>query len=163
MNKKYGYDKQVLRSAGITFWFYLICIPFIVFLFLIPVLQYGYFRLSLVSLIYIALFVFFVIQAYRSFLVMRTVKASFCEIDETTVSGMNIESPYQKGTVFRIERDEILGVGVKQVSIGNARTFYALILNTQTKHYSLFAVDQLSEIRKALQDNNEDTFSASQQ
>ena len=163
MSKKYGYDTQILRSARITFWFYLICIPLIVFIFLIPYLQYGTIQLSLISIIYIAMFVFFAIQAYRSFLVMRTVKESYCELDEKAISGINIESPYQKGTPFRITRDEILGVGVKQMSIGNARVFHALILNTQSKKYSLFAVDQMGEIRKALQDNDSEPSAESQQ
>jgi hypothetical protein len=109
------------------------------------------------------MFVFFAVQAYRSFLVMRTVKESYCELDEKSISGINIESPYQKGTPFRITRDEILGVGVKQMSIGNAGMFHALILNRQSKKYSLFAVNQLGEIRKALQDNDSEPSAESQQ
>ena len=152
MEKKYQYNPKDLNGAKITFWVYAVCIPIIIFLYLLPIIRTKQFVVSPFSLIYPILTLFLIYQAYKSLLVLRSVKKTYCVVNDDTVSGVSIPNPFKKETPFSIARTDILGVAKSNVSVGTMRPYDVLVINTQNNKYTLFAIDKLEELKKELQD-----------
>lgn len=151
MEKRFKYNQKDLSGARITFWVYAVCIPIIVLLYFLPIIQTKQFVLSPFTLIYPALVLFLLYQGYRSLRVLLSVKKSFCSIEGETVFGVSIPNPFKKESAFRIEKQDILSVAKSSVSVGTMRPYDVLVINTQNTKYTLFAIERLEELKKELE------------
>jgi hypothetical protein len=62
----------------------------------------------------------------------------------------------KKSESFSIRRDEILGIGKKKYSLGTMRGLDILLLNTKDRTFSLFAVEQMDQLKDELQQKMKD-------
>ncbi len=156
MEHTYRTDKHSLRLTRITFWIYLLSIPIILVVFAIPYLQGKPFQLNPFLLIYLGIVVFLMYQSYRIFRVILAMKRVRCTVTEETVRGVSMPNPMKKSESFSIRRDEILGIGKKKYSLGTMRGLDILLLNTKDRTFSLFAVEQMDQLKDELQQKMKD-------
>ena len=151
MSNRYNCNPKELTQARVTFWCYVVSIPIIIFLYLLPMIRGEAIVFSPISLIYPAIVLFLLYQGYRSMRVMLSVKSSYCEVTEDRVVGISTPSPFRKAIPFDLERSEILGIAKTNVSIGGIRSFEALALNTKDRQIILFAIERIADLKAELE------------
>ena len=152
MDKTFSCNQHELAQAKITFWFYVVSIPIIVFLlFILPILRGIAYSFSVFQLFYVALILILLFLTYRSYRVMHAIQISRCTISDDTITGVSTPDPFKKTENFSIKRSDVLGVAKKQVNISMTRYFNAVVLNTHDKQYVLFAIDRADELIEELQ------------
>ena len=143
----YGPDPRELSLTKTNFWFYVISFPIIIFLlFVLPILRGIEFQLSIFTIGYIALILVLLYLTYRSYRVMAALKRTSCTVTEETVSGVSTPNPNRGSESFSIRKDEILGIGKKQINFSMYRYFFAVVLNTKDKQYVLLGVERADEL-----------------
>ena len=146
MEKRFNCNKKELTQSRITFWVYAVCIPIIVFLFVLPYIRGISTGFNPFSIIYILIVLYLIFEGYRSLRVLISIKRSYCVVNERLVSGISIQDPVKKGEPFEINRSEILGVGKTKISVGGMRSHNALAVNTKQRKYVLFAIENPDEL-----------------
>lgn len=151
MEKKFGYDPHVLSLVRITFWVYLVCIPVIAVLNFLPSILYRQMQINMFMIIYILIIAYLIYQTFRVARVLKAIKRSYCVISDHIVKGISTPDPLHTGTPFEIEKESILGVGKTRISIGSIRTFDAVLINTASAQYTIFAAERIKDLCTELQ------------
>lgn len=150
MEKRFECDRTALRQSRITFWFYVVSIPIIIFLFLLPFIRAGQFVFSPYSIVYIGIILYLIYAGYRSMLVMNSIKHSYCAVEGDRISGVSTPDPYKKAIPFELDRRDILGIGKTTVSAGGMRSYPALVINTADQKIVLLTIEHVDELKQEL-------------
>lgn len=150
MAKRFTCSKKTLRQACITFWFYVICIPIIPVLFLLPYLLGGNLEVGPFSLVYLVIILFLLYGAYRSLRILRSLRKSCCVIDGDRVYGISVPDPNLAAIPFDLSGDDIRDIEKTTVSAAWLRTQNALILHTKDRKIVLLALEQTEELEREL-------------
>ena len=149
---QYGPDPRELQLTKTTFWFYVASFPIIIFLlFVLPLLRGIEFQLSIFTLGYVALILILLYLTYRAFRVMKALSKTKCVVTEDAVSGISTPDPHKGATSFSIRKDEILGIGKKQINFSMSRYFFAVVLNTKDRQYVLLGVERADDLIREIQ------------
>lgn len=151
MEMRFNCNKKELTQARITFWVYAICVPIIVFLFILPYLRGIASGFNPFSIVYILIVLYLCYQGYRSLCVLFAIKRSYCIVKDENFSGISTPDPFKKGKHFEIRKSDILGIAKTTVSVGGMRTHSALAVNTKDQKYILFAIENLNELTDSLE------------
>lgn len=146
MEKTFQSNPNEVTQTKIAFRFYVISIPIVAFLFLLPYILGSAIRFSPLHLAYVAVIVFVGYGAFRARQVMHAVRASECVVTDTSVEGVNTPDPHRSGERFSINRSEIKSVGRKQIPLSTARSLNAVVINTEHKQYVLLALENEDEL-----------------
>lgn len=152
MIHQYAADQHELLQTKITFWFYFVSIPVIVFLlFVLPILRGRAFQFSIFTIAYIAIILVLLYLTYRAYRVMHAIASARCTLTEDTISGVSTPDPFKSSKTFSIGRDEVLGVAKKQINISMTRFFNAVVLNTKDRQYVLFGIENAEQLIQEIQ------------
>ena len=110
MEKQFNCSKSALKKARITFLFYVIGLPVIAVLFVLPYFWNTQSRLTWHVIVYALLAALFIYQGYRSFRVLRSLRQSCLRTDGVTVSGIHTKDPFEKSMPFQIDIKDIADV-----------------------------------------------------
>jgi hypothetical protein len=170
MEKQFNCSKCALKKARITFLFYVIGLPVIAVLFVLPYLWNTQSRFTWHVIIYVLLAALFIYQGYRSFRVLRSLHQSCLRTDGVTVSGIHTKDPFETSLPFQIGIKDI--TDVKETIIATTkkegidyyprtlhrapfespelRGYRSTILKTEDASYILFGIELTDDVRKAL-------------
>lgn len=170
MEKQFNCSKSALKKARITFLFYVIGLPVIAALFVLPYLWNTQSRLTWHVIVYALLAALFIYQGYRSFRVLRSLRQSCLRTDGVTVSGIHTKDPFEKSMPFQIDIKDIADVKATIAVTANKedvdyyprtlhrapfespelRGYRSTIIKTEYASYTLFGIKLTDEIKKAL-------------
>ena len=108
------------------------------------------------SIIYIGIILFLIYSAYRSLRILLSVKKTCCVIDGDRLYGVSIPNPVKKAVSFDINRNEIRGIGKTTVSCGGMRSQNALVINTNDRKITLFAIERINELQNELSEQTKE-------
>ena len=154
MNQTFTPSKHTIFNAGITLWVYVVCLPILAVLLLLPYFRGEQITLGVKSITIVVLFLFFMWQIIMSFKVQTAMKRTMLRIEGERLDGVSYPNPrMNSGTPFSADVSEIVSFAVVNVNTGYFRFFPSLVLNTKSARYTLFAIDGVSEIQAYLREH----------
>lgn len=169
MEKRFYCSQSVLKKARITFLFYVLGLPVIGVLFVLPFFWGAQQTVAWHTVIYVLIAALFLYQGYRSFRILRSLRQSVVCTDGVTVSGIHTKDPFQKGIPFQIGMESITDVKetiaatVKKEDVDyhpatlhrapfespERRGYRSTVIETEKASYLLFGIELTDALREA--------------
>ena len=141
-------DKHHKTLLNITFYSHLILIPVMLFLISRPYVTGDAVNTKMGTTILLGLItVYLAWQAFRSLRVLLAIKKARLTITDDVLDGVSLDGINGSCSDFCIRISEVRSVAKTTVELTRTRVYPALVLNTDKRQYTLFALEELDTIK----------------